>query len=79
MAEDDQRMLADLPLLSSAHREQLLVEWNNTEKAYPQDRCIHELFEQQVGQTPNAIALVCEDQQLTYVELNVRANQLARH
>jgi amino acid adenylation domain-containing protein len=64
-------------LLSSSQREQLLVEWNNTAKAYPQDRCIHELFEQQVERTPDAVALVFEDQRISYGELNARANQLA--
>ena len=71
--------LTDLPLLTSAERQQLLVEWNRTEVAYPKDRCLHGLFEDQVEQTPDGVAVVFEDQQLSYRQLNERANQLARH
>ena len=46
---------------------------------YPQDSCIHQLFEAQVERTPDAAALVFEDQSLTYQELNCRSNQLAHH
>jgi amino acid adenylation domain-containing protein len=55
-----------------------LAEFNNTARAYPYDKCVHELFEAQVERTPSAIAVVVNDQQLTYAELNARANQLAR-
>ena len=72
------RQLKDLPILTPAERHQLLVEWNNTQVEYPIDKCIHQLFEQQVAQTPDAIAVVFEQQQLTYRELNQQANQLAR-
>ncbi|RKZ77561.1 MAG: non-ribosomal peptide synthetase, partial [Candidatus Parabeggiatoa sp. nov. 1] len=65
--------------LSAAERHKLLVEWNNTQTDYPKDKCIHQFFEEQVQRTPNAIAVVFEDQQLTYHELNRRANQLAQH
>jgi amino acid adenylation domain-containing protein len=71
--------LSELPLLTEAERHQLLVEWNATQQDYPRDRCIHELFETQVARTPEAIAVVFEDQRLTYGELNRRANQLAHH
>ncbi|MEH2067466.1 MAG: amino acid adenylation domain-containing protein [Nostoc sp.] len=71
-----QQRLMDLPLLTAAERQQLLVEWNN-QKAYPDEKCIHQLFEAQVELTPNAVAVVCEDQMLTYSELNSRANCLA--
>lgn len=77
--------LSDVPLLTEAERHQLLVEWNNLKAAgnartdYPRDRCIHQLFEVQVARTPEAVAVVFEDQQLTYQELNRRANQLAHH
>ncbi|MGC2062824.1 MAG: condensation domain-containing protein, partial [Thermodesulfovibrionales bacterium] len=77
-ANPDQR-LSELPLLTEAERHQLLVEWNNTATDYPGDKCIHELFEEQVEKTPDAIAVVFEDQQLTYRELNSRANQLANY
>ena len=78
VADPDQR-IADLPILTQAEWHQLLVEWNDTKTDYPRDKCIHELFETQVEKTPDAIALVFEDQQLTYRELNTRANQLARY
>src|SRR5262249_46484091 len=58
---------------------QLLAEWNDTETHYPNGRCIHELFENQVERTPDAVAVVFEHQKLTYRELNIRANQLARY
>ena len=58
---------------------ELLVQWNATAQPYPQERCIHELFEEQVQRTPDAVAVVYEEQSLTYAELNARANRLARH
>ena len=76
---DPDRRLADLPLLTRAERHQLLVEWNNTRTDHPQDLCVHQLFEAQVERTPDAIAVVFQDQHLTYSELNRRANQLAHH
>jgi amino acid adenylation domain-containing protein len=71
--------IGQLPLLTAAERHQLLVEWNDTTKDYPQDKCIHQLFEAQVALTPDAVAVVLEDECLTYRELNNRANQLAHH
>jgi len=71
--------LDHLPLLTPAERHQLLVEWNNTQTDYPFDKCIHEVFEAQAEQTPDAVAVVFEDQQLTYQQLNRRANQLAHY
>ena len=71
--------LSDLPLLTEAERRQLLVEWNQTAVAYPKDRCVHELVEQQVERTPNATAVAFEDERLTYRKLNERSNQLAHH
>ena len=65
-----------LPLLTGAERNQLLIEWNRTESPYPKDKCIHRLFEAQAERTPDAVAVVFEDQRLTYRELNERANQL---
>ncbi len=76
---DPEQRIAHLPILSDAERHQLLVEWNDTAADYPSDRCIHQLFEAQVERTPNAVAVIFEDQQLTYAELNARANQLAYH
>ena len=66
-----------LPLLSKAERHQLLVEWNDTAAPYPANKTIVQLFSEQVERTPNAVAVVFSEQQLTYQELNQRANQLA--
>src|SRR5215212_8582567 len=77
-ADPDQR-LSELPLLTEDERHRLLVEWNDTATEYPRDRCVHELFEEQVESTPDAVAVVFEEQQLTYRELDRRANQLAHH
>lgn len=68
-----------LPMLSERERQQILVEWNNTKADYPQDRYIHNLFENQVEKTPDAVAVVLEEQKLTYSQLNERANELARY
>ncbi|ARV60166.1 hypothetical protein BZZ01_17390 [Nostocales cyanobacterium HT-58-2] len=78
VAEPNQR-LSRLPLLTATEKQQVTVEWNNTVTEYPQDLCIHELFEIQVERSPDAIAVVFEDQQITYWELNQRANQLAHY
>ena len=72
-----EQTISQLPLLTEGERHQLLVEWNNTQTDYPRDKCIHQVFEEQVTRTPDAIAVVFEDQQLTYQALNVKANQLA--
>ncbi len=72
-----QQRISQLPLLTASEQHQLLVEWNDTSVDYPHDKCIHQLFEEQVALTPNAVAVVFEDQQLTYHDLNCRANQLA--
>ena len=71
--------IAILPLLTAVERQQLLVEWNATHQAYPSDQCLHHLIEAQVERTPEAVAVMWEDQRLTYKELNVRANQLAHY
>jgi non-ribosomal peptide synthetase component F len=68
-----------LPLLSEAEKQQLLVEWNDTKTSYSKERCVQDLFEEQVNRTPDAVAIVCQQQSLTYTELNARANQLAWH
>jgi amino acid adenylation domain-containing protein/non-ribosomal peptide synthase protein (TIGR01720 family) len=73
------QQISGLPLLTEPERRQLLVEWNDTQTQYPQDKCIHQLFEEQVERSPDAVAVVFEDQQLTYQELNARANQLAHY
>lgn len=74
-----ERKLDDLPLLTPAEKQQLLVTWNDTWKEYPGDACIHELFEAQVERCPDATAVVFGDCHLTYQELNRRANQVAHY
>ncbi|MBE9035780.1 non-ribosomal peptide synthetase [aff. Roholtiella sp. LEGE 12411] len=73
------RSAGELPLLTPAEQDLLLVEWNATQAAQPINYCIHQLFEQQVEKTPESVAVVYDKQQLTYRELNQRANQLAHH
>jgi amino acid adenylation domain-containing protein/thioester reductase-like protein len=79
MVANPHQFLSSLPLLTAAEIHQQLVEWNNTQTDYPKDKCIHQLFEEQVEKTPDAVAVVFADQQLTYQELNTKANQLAHH
>jgi non-ribosomal peptide synthetase component F len=68
-----------LPLLSENERRQLLVEWNQTAAAYPADKCLHELFEQQAARVPDRVAVRCGEIALTYRELNEQTNQLAHY
>lgn len=72
-----QQNIATLPLLTDAERTQLLVAWNATAAAYPQDRCLHQLIEEQATRTPDAIAVKFNQRTLTYGELNTQANQVA--
>jgi amino acid adenylation domain-containing protein len=74
-----EQMVSQLRLLAPSEEHQLLVEWNDTAVAYPPDECLHELFERQAALTPRTAALISEDKQLTYEELNEQANQLAHY
>ncbi|MEH2459861.1 amino acid adenylation domain-containing protein [Nostoc sp.] len=76
---DPEQRIAQLPLLSESELDKLLVGWNNTRLDYPQDKCIHQLFESVAQQNPDAIALVFGDEQLSYKELNIRSNKLAHY
>ncbi|WP_148037813.1 non-ribosomal peptide synthetase, partial [Burkholderia pseudomallei] len=71
--------VARLPLLDEAERKQVVYEWNATERDYPIEQCIHQLFEAQVDRKPEAIALTFDGQRLGYAELNARANRLAHY
>lgn len=81
------QLMADAPswrhdtvcLLTEAERRQVLREWNQTETEYADQKCVHELFEEQVERTPNAVAVQCGKQVLTFAALNCRANQLAHY
>ncbi|MBY0573516.1 MAG: amino acid adenylation domain-containing protein, partial [Undibacterium sp.] len=77
LLREPHKKIADIAMLAEAERHQLLVDWNDTKFDYPQKKCIHEFFEEQVKHSPDAIAVVFKDQQLSYAELNAKANQLA--
>ncbi|NEO23679.1 condensation domain-containing protein, partial [Moorena sp. SIO4A5] len=74
-----QQKISKLPLITAAEKQKILQEWKNTNTDDPDDKCIHQLFEEQVEKTPDAIALVFEQQKLTYSQLNSKANQLAHY
>jgi amino acid adenylation domain-containing protein len=78
VANPDQPIM-ELPFLSPAEEEQQILAWNQTARSFPSNACLHHLFEEQVKRTPHATALRCGSVQLTYTELNQRANQLAQH
>ena len=78
LVRDGEQAVGAVPLLGAAERQQLLYEWNQTSAPVP-DSGLHELFEAQVERTPTAIAVRFAEQQLSYRELNQRANQLAHH
>jgi amino acid adenylation domain-containing protein len=78
VANPDQPIL-ELPFLSPAEEEQQILSWNQTARPFPSNACLHHLFEQQVKRTPHATALRCGSVQLSYAELNQRANELAQH
>ena len=74
-----QAKISQLPLLTATEKNQLLIDWNNTQIDWEQDVCIHQLIELQAQKTPDAVAIIFEQQQLTYRELNHRSNQLASY
>ena len=78
MVEEPEQRIGDVSLLSGEEREQVVVEWNRTEVEYPQS-CVHELFEEQVKRTPEAVAVEYEGRQMSYGELNRCANQLGHY
>ncbi|MGY2288771.1 amino acid adenylation domain-containing protein [Pseudomonas sp. SDO5215_S409] len=79
MVDNDQAVLAHVPLLDALEREHVLVGFNATDVGYNLDQTLHGLFEDQVRRTPHAVAVKAGEAQLTYAELNTRANQLAHH
>jgi amino acid adenylation domain-containing protein len=74
-----EQQISQLPLLTQAERQLMLVEWHTTNTPYHGDSCVHSLFEEQVKRNPDAVALIYNDKRLTYKELNTRANQLAHY
>jgi amino acid adenylation domain-containing protein len=77
--KDPGQPISELPLLTAGEQQRLLVEWNDTRTDYPRENTIDQLFEAQVEQTPESVAVVFEGNQFTYEELNCRANQLAHY
>ncbi|HEY0079202.1 MAG TPA: amino acid adenylation domain-containing protein [Pyrinomonadaceae bacterium] len=79
VATQPEQQLDLLPLLTERERRRMLVEWNDTGRDYARDKAIHEFFEQQAARTPERTALVFEESEISYGNLNRRANQLAHH
>ena len=79
IVDDPDQCISEVPILTDTERKQVLVDWNDTSTYHPNDKCIHHLFEEQVERTPDAVAVVFKGQQLTYQQLNQRANQLGHH
>lgn len=77
IVHDPHLRVYDYPLLTASEQTNLLIKWNETQADYPQDLCMHQIFERQVERTPDTIALAFLDTQLTYAALDRRANQLA--
>ena len=77
--ENPDNRISELPILTKAEKHQLLVDWNDTKTDYPRETCIYDVFEAQVKRTPDASAVVFQDKQFSYRELNARANQLAHY
>ncbi|HYO92153.1 MAG TPA: condensation domain-containing protein, partial [Pyrinomonadaceae bacterium] len=78
IASDPHKRLSDLPLLTDEEQRRLLFDFNDVKTDYPRNTCLHQLFEAQVERSPAAVAVNYADAQLTYAELNAKANQLAR-
>ena len=79
VADNPDQRVSDVPLLTVAERQQILVDWNQTERNYPSDKCVHALFEKQARRTPAAVAVVFEGHAVSYRELDARADRLAHH
>jgi amino acid adenylation domain-containing protein len=74
-----EKKITELQLLTEAERRRILIDWNDTAVEYPSQKCVHELFEEQVMRRPESVAVVCEGEQVTYCELNRRSNQMAHY
>ncbi|WP_264530511.1 amino acid adenylation domain-containing protein [Flavobacterium sp. N502540] len=76
---DSQKELKSLSYLSAHEKSQLLLEFNNTKKAYPNDQTVLDLFEEQAGKAPDKIALIDDHQEISYAKLNVLSNKIAAY
>ena len=75
IVENSSTKIKDLRLLTDERRKQILIDWNDTKASYPKDKTIYQLFEQQVKKTPDNMAVIFEDQKLSYKDLNKKSNQ----
>lgn len=75
--DDDTKKLYELNILSGDEKQKLLYEFNDTAIDYPRDKCVHQLFEEQVAKTPDKVAVIACDKTLSYAELNEQANRIA--
>ena len=79
VVRDSGQRLSQIALLDEGERQQQLIDWNATAAAYPKEQSLPQLFEAQVAERPEAVAVVCGDEQVTYAQLNQRTNQLAHY
>ncbi|HCY85951.1 MAG TPA: non-ribosomal peptide synthetase, partial [Desulfobacteraceae bacterium] len=79
IAENPDQRISRLPLFTASHRREILEDWNDTKTQFPDGTCLHQLIEAQAEKTPEATALICGDEELTYAALNERANQAGRY
>src|SRR5215216_131933 len=77
--EDHEQRVLQMPMMNDAELDQLVNSWNDTRREYPREATIPRLFEEQAARTPEAVAVVCESEEVTYAEFNSRANQLAHY
>jgi len=75
--DDDSKKIYELYILSTAEKQKILYEFNDTAVDYPRDKCVHQLFEEQAAKTPDKVAIIACDKTLTYAELNEQANRIA--
>ena len=79
MALNVRQPVSSVPMMDAQEGDLFLYQWNKTRQTYPFQKCVHQLFEAQVEKTPDAVAVIYEDRQLTYAQLNRKANRLAHH
>jgi amino acid adenylation domain-containing protein len=78
LAANPNRSIAELPMLPEAEQRQLVVDWNQTTRPFPEQKSVAKIFEEQARQRPNDVAVESSTERLTYAHLNARANRLAR-
>jgi len=79
ISKDASGKISDLSILTDEGEKKILLEWNDTKKDFPSDRCVHEYFEEQAVKTPDSVAVELGDEKLNYKKLNERANQVANY